>query len=138
MAHDPVEKLPGTPDTLRDPASDERVGKEKELESNFDRRSIHSKRSAHSEQSTVDDDHDVENANNVLARTITPKMPTVKVPRSERRGSLARFAVVAEVTNPYHYKNSKKWFITFTVAVAAAAAPVGSAIILRTFSIATP
>jgi hypothetical protein len=35
------------------------------------------------------------------------------------------------VQNPYDYKRSIKWFITFQVAIAAAAAPMGSAIILR-------
>ncbi|CZT01784.1 related to dityrosine transporter [Rhynchosporium agropyri] len=52
------------------------------------------------------------------------------VPRAKRRGLLARFAVIPEVERPYEYKNSTKWFITFQVAIAAAAAPMGSAILL--------
>lgn len=52
------------------------------------------------------------------------------VPRHLRRGLLARFSLVPEVTQPYHYPNRTKWLITFTVACAAAAAPMGSAIIL--------
>jgi hypothetical protein len=52
------------------------------------------------------------------------------VPRHLRRGLLARFSVVPEVTQPYHYPNRTKWIITFTVACAAAAAPMGSAIIM--------
>lgn len=56
----------------------------------------------------------------------------VKVPRNERRGLLARFAVVAEVEEPKAFKTKTKWIITFVVAVAAAAAPMGSGIILRT------
>ncbi len=131
MAHDHVEKLPDSPDTLRESALNKGLREEKELGENFDRQSIHSSHSAHSEQSTVADHHDVENGDDVLARTITPKRPIVKVPRSERRGLFARFSVMAEVTDPYDYKNSSKWFITFLVAIAAAAAPVGSAIILR-------
>lgn len=62
--------------------------------------------------------------------SVTSKPLTI-VPRVKRRGLLARFAIVPEVENPYEYKRSTKWFITFTVAVAAAAAPMGSAILLR-------
>lgn len=58
--------------------------------------------------------------------------PLTIVPRSKRRGLLGRFAfIVPEVERPYEYKNSTKWFITFIVAIAAAAAPMGSAIFLR-------
>lgn len=53
------------------------------------------------------------------------------VPRSERRGLLARFTVIPEVERPYDYKRSTKWLITLQVALAAAAAPMGSAILLR-------
>lgn len=42
----------------------------------------------------------------------------VAVLRADRRGLLARFCFVAEVKNPYAYKNSTKWFITFVVALA--------------------
>ncbi|QIX00018.1 hypothetical protein AMS68_005535 [Peltaster fructicola] len=58
----------------------------------------------------------------------------VIVPREERRGLFARFAVIAEVTEPHDYTRKKKWTITFIVAVAAAAAPMGSAIILPALS----
>ena len=54
------------------------------------------------------------------------------VPRSRRRGLLGRFAfIIPEVERPYEYKNSTKWFITLIVALAAAAAPMGSSIFLR-------
>ncbi|KAF4636920.1 hypothetical protein G7Y89_g1152 [Cudoniella acicularis] len=52
------------------------------------------------------------------------------VPRSKRRGLLGRFALIPEVERPYDYKRSTKWFITMLVALAAAAAPMGSAIFL--------
>jgi multidrug resistance protein len=52
------------------------------------------------------------------------------VPRDERRGLLARFSIVPETTQPYLYPRRTKWMITFTVAAAAAAAPMGSAIIM--------
>ena len=55
----------------------------------------------------------------------------VIVPKHERRGWLARVSIVAEVYEPKHYENRTKWFITFIVAIAAAAAPMGSGIVLR-------
>lgn len=53
----------------------------------------------------------------------------IKVPRHLRRGLLARFAVVAEVENPYDLSNRSKWTITAVVALAAVAAPMGSTIV---------
>ena len=55
----------------------------------------------------------------------------VKVPRSKRRGLFGRFTIVAEVEEPKHYPQNIKWGITFAVALAAVAAPMGSAIIFR-------
>ncbi len=55
----------------------------------------------------------------------------VKVPRSKRRGLFGRFAIVAEVEEPKHYARKTKWFLTFNIALAALAAPLGSAIIFR-------
>ena len=55
----------------------------------------------------------------------------VKVPRANRRGLFGRFTLVAEVEEPMHYPRKVKWFITFNVAFAAIAAPMGSAIIFR-------
>ena len=53
------------------------------------------------------------------------------VPRSKRRGLFGRFALLPEVENPYEYKNSTKWSITIIIAIATAAAPLGSAIFYR-------
>jgi hypothetical protein len=74
---------------------------------------------------------DVEHGDSALSRVITPRRDAVKVPRSRRRGLLGRFTLVAEVENPYDYSNRLKWFITFIVAFAAAAAPMGSSIFFR-------
>ena len=52
------------------------------------------------------------------------------VPRSQRTGLLAHLAVVAEVEHPKQYARRTKWLITCVVAAAAAAAPMGSSIIL--------
>ncbi|KAK3403065.1 major facilitator superfamily domain-containing protein [Sordaria brevicollis] len=52
------------------------------------------------------------------------------VPRSNRRGLLARFAFIPEVERPVEYKNKTKWMITAIVALAAAGAPFGSGIFL--------
>ncbi|KAL7810867.1 MFS general substrate transporter [Trichoderma gracile] len=61
------------------------------------------------------------------ASTTRSKALTI-VPRSQRRGVLARLALVPEVERPYEYKNSTKWGITLTIALATAAAPLGSSI----------
>ncbi|KAH6655079.1 major facilitator superfamily domain-containing protein, partial [Truncatella angustata] len=50
------------------------------------------------------------------------------VPRSKRRGLFAQVAFLPEVNRPYDYSNREKWTITTFVAIAAAAAPMGSAI----------
>ncbi|KAK4946029.1 hypothetical protein LTR10_014831 [Elasticomyces elasticus] len=137
MASDNLEKIPPSPETVCGLASAEALGKisEKEYGQPADSQSVHSVTHsiAQSEQSTVADSTvDIEVADDVLQRTITPKKPLVNVSRSARRGLFSRFALVAEVTEPYDYKDSTKWFVTFIVAVAAAAAPIGSAIILPT------
>jgi hypothetical protein len=59
--------------------------------------------------------------------------PLSIVPRLKRRGLLAKFTLIPEVDRPYDYKRSTKWMITLLVALAAAAAPMGSAIILREY-----
>lgn len=53
------------------------------------------------------------------------------VPRSKRRGLLGRFTIIPEVENPQEYGRRTKWLITFLVALAAVAAPMGSAIFYR-------
>ncbi|KAK5707537.1 hypothetical protein LTR97_000074 [Elasticomyces elasticus] len=58
------------------------------------------------------------------------RQDAVKVPVSERRGLFARFCIFAEVTDPYDYTRRKKWTITFIIACAGAAAPMGSSLIL--------
>jgi hypothetical protein len=132
MESDNPEKIPPSPETLYGSPGKEEIGRAKERGNADESRSEKSAHTiARSDQSTVGDAQDVEVENDVLERTITPKRPLVKVPRSQRRGLFSRFALVAEVTEPTDYKNSTKWFITFTVAIAAAAAPVGSGIIFR-------
>jgi multidrug resistance protein len=56
------------------------------------------------------------------------------VPRHLRRGFLARFALIPETTHPTRYPRRTKWLLTFVVAMAAAAAPVGSASIMPALS----
>jgi hypothetical protein len=57
--------------------------------------------------------------------------PMSIIPRSKRRGLLGRFTIIPETERPYEYGNGTKWTITFVVALAAAAAPMGSAIFYR-------
>ncbi|ETN41319.1 uncharacterized protein HMPREF1541_03254 [Cyphellophora europaea CBS 101466] len=77
-------------------------------------------------------DNNQRDAEAALQRIRTPKQKLVRVPRKQRRGWFATFALIPEVTNPYDYKDSTKWFITFIVSISGAAAPVGSAIIFPT------
>ncbi|GKZ77951.1 hypothetical protein AnigIFM56816_001073 [Aspergillus niger] len=56
-----------------------------------------------------------------------PEGPIV-VPRLKRRGLFGQLSLLAEVENPKVYPRKTKWFITFVVAVAGAAAPMGSSI----------
>lgn len=58
--------------------------------------------------------------------------PLVVVARSKRRGLLGRLTIIPEVENPYDYTRKTKWLITLIVALAAAAAPLGSSIFYRT------
>jgi hypothetical protein len=62
------------------------------------------------------------------------RTPTA-IPRSKRRGLFGRFTLVPEIENAKEHKRSIKWFITMLVALAAAAAPMGSAIFLRKLSV---
>ncbi|EXJ89898.1 hypothetical protein A1O3_02965 [Capronia epimyces CBS 606.96] len=130
MASAYSEKEPVARDTLYSPPS---TGGLKSKEQEIDSRSIQSTPSiTPSTPSTAAEPQDIEIGNDVLRRTVTLKNPLVKIPRSERRGLFARFALVAEVTEPVDYNNRTKWFITLTVAIAAAAGPAGSGIILPT------
>jgi hypothetical protein len=61
----------------------------------------------------------------------TRSRPLSIVPRSKRRGILARFAIIPEVERPYDYSAGTKWLITLIVAIAAAAGPIGSVIFFR-------
>ncbi|KNG50887.1 mfs multidrug resistance [Stemphylium lycopersici] len=65
-----------------------------------------------------------------LSRTISVIPEAVIVPRSQRRGLLARFALIPEVENPEHYARRTKWFLTFIIAFCAMAGPMGSAIVM--------
>lgn len=83
----------------------------------------------HTEEKISESRRDVEGQE---AEDVTP--PPVKVVRSKRRGLFGRFTLLAEITEPKHYSRGTKWWITFIVAMAAVAAPMGSAIILRKHS----
>lgn len=64
-------------------------------------------------------------------RQSTDLGPAIVVPRMKRRGLFSQLTLVAEVEDPKTYPRRMKWFITFIVAVAAVAAPSGSAIFFR-------
>lgn len=76
-------------------------------------------------------DHQVAHSHSRGHSSVRSTRPNpVTVPRSQRRGLLARFSLVDEVTNAWDYPNRNKWIITAIVAIAGAAAPMGSAIVL--------
>ncbi|KAF4974756.1 hypothetical protein FZEAL_8373 [Fusarium zealandicum] len=51
------------------------------------------------------------------------------VPRSKRRGLFGSLTLIPEIAYPPDYKNSTKWGLTFIVALATAAAPLGSTVV---------
>jgi hypothetical protein len=87
--------------------------------------------SSSSPSAIIADNEDAEHGGSALDRVVAPRRDAVEVPRSQRRGLLGRFTLIAEVQDPYDYSNNLKWFITFIVAFAAAAAPMGSSIFFR-------
>ncbi|KAI9805778.1 MAG: hypothetical protein M1833_005271 [Piccolia ochrophora] len=64
--------------------------------------------------------------------TLQHRNSVQRVPRSQRRGLFGRFTIVPEVADPQQYDRRVKWFITFVIAAAAAAAPMGSVIFFPT------
>lgn len=68
-----------------------------------------------------------------IANSIRPA--PVKVPKANRRGLFGRYTILAEVEEPKDYPNKTKWFITFVIATAAVAAPMGSTVFFRTNSL---
>lgn len=74
--------------------------------------------------------------NGVETKSATSRAASVQsrmsiISRGKRRGLLGRFTIVPEVERPHEYGRRTKWFITFLIALAAAAAPMGSAIFYR-------
>ncbi|KAL4808427.1 major facilitator superfamily domain-containing protein [Aspergillus unguis] len=58
----------------------------------------------------------------------------IVVPRLNRRGLFGQITLLEEVVDPKTYPRSKKWFITFVVAVAGSVAPMGSSIFFPALS----
>lgn len=90
-----------------------------------------------SRSSSVIDNRDIEhepttvnNKQAISVHSTAPSISQLRVPRNQRRGFLARLSVIPEITEPTYYARQTKWTITAVVAVAAAAAPTGSATIM--------
>lgn len=69
-----------------------------------------------------------------LSRTVSAQSRPIslrKVPTSQRCGLCPRLSILYEADDPKGYPRKIKWFITFNIALAAVAAPMGSSIILR-------
>ncbi|KAL9054022.1 MAG: hypothetical protein Q9162_004428 [Coniocarpon cinnabarinum] len=68
-----------------------------------------------------------------VSRTISTQSKPLslrKVPVAQRSGWLGRLSLLYEAEEPKSYPRGIKWFITFEIALAAVAAPMGSSIIL--------
>ncbi|KAJ4265655.1 hypothetical protein NW762_004949 [Fusarium torreyae] len=64
------------------------------------------------------------------SRASSARSRTISViPRSKRRGLFSRLTLVPEIAYPPDYKNSTKWCLTGIIALATAAAPLGSTIV---------
>lgn len=99
-----------------------------------------SSRGSSDSQRTVSDVHDPEIAHSTSrtqsrsrsraqsVRSVRPEPVVVDV--SQRRGLFARFALIAEITDAKDYARRTKWILTAIVAIAGAASPMGSSIIL--------
>jgi hypothetical protein len=97
--------------------------------------SVGTQSSNDSERTLSDDGHDHQvpphrDRSRAQSSTRSVRREAEKVPRSQRRGLLGRFTIIAEVTNPYDYPRKTKWFLTLVTAVAGAAAPMASSIVL--------
>lgn len=88
---------------------------------------------------SIHDDIDVERAPRPTLTTTKSRTSSVRsravtiIQRSKRRGLLGRYGLIPEVARPIEYARKTKWTITMIVALAAAAAPQGSAIFFRTY-----
>ncbi|KAF1940995.1 MFS general substrate transporter [Clathrospora elynae] len=96
--------------------------------------SISSPHASTASEHSTDHDHPLSSTSKsrpvTLSRATSVTPDAIIVPRSQRRGLLARFTLIPEVTNPEHYARRTKWFLTFIVAFCAMAAPMGSAIVM--------
>jgi hypothetical protein len=120
------------PQDLDDPVLHPGVSTTKDEESGKkedDEGSVHS-RSSRDSIEPVPEVPEVPPSSNSKPASIRSRTLSI-VPRSERRGLLGRFTIIPEVGRPYDYRNSTKWLITLIVALAATAAPLGSAIFFR-------
>jgi multidrug resistance protein len=95
--------------------------------------------SSHSSiHSHEDDSHDIEQSpklgkigSNGYPESIASSIHSCyPVPRKLRRGLFGHLTIIAETSTPIYYPRRTKWLITTVVALAAAAAPMGSATIM--------
>ncbi|CAK1357119.1 MFS antiporter QDR3 [Cercospora beticola] len=128
--------LPRKPDPAATTSDSEDISRIDRLGRNFST----STRSSEDSQRTVSEGHDAQvtahrsrsrgNHSRAHSSTRSVRREAIVVPRSERRGLLARFCVFPEITNAQDFSRKQKWTITAIVALAGAAAPMGSSIVL--------
>ena len=140
MVHDTekadIEANDHAPPDSNGPVVHSSVSKTPDREGKTDGDSIHSEHSHTSSGSIEHASKDKEPAQRSKSKSSSVRSrPLSIVPRHKRRGLLGKLALIPEVDRPYDYKRSTKWLITLLVALAAAAAPMGSAIFLREYKV---
>ncbi|KAJ5340693.1 Major facilitator superfamily domain general substrate transporter [Penicillium brevicompactum] len=95
---------------------------------------IHSRSGTCSDPADGGGNDDPEGITQHSRRQSTGLGPALKVARLKRRGLFGQITLVAEVENPKTYSRNMKWLITFNVALAGSAAPLGSSIIFSSLS----
>jgi hypothetical protein len=66
-----------------------------------------------------------------IALSVAGAQEPERVAATERRGILARFAIIDEMNDSRHYSTQSKWVITTVVAFAAVGGPMGTSILYR-------
>lgn len=100
-----------------------------------DEKSHHSSLSPNTDGHVTDEDDVEANPGEPPIRPVSTRASSIfganVIPRKERRGLFGSFTIVPEIERPYDYTPKTKWTITAIVALAAAAAPMGSGIFYR-------
>lgn len=113
-------------------SSHEEEHEEHRVEEDLEKLPSHTRRQKQQQQQQQHQNNDSHRPD--LSRTTSTQSRPIslrKVPLAERHGLLGRLCLLYEAEEPQGYPRKIKWLITFIIALAAVAAPMGSSIILR-------